>query len=237
MTLTGFSNDSIYQTLRYKNKGEIKSYLLIRDSAQGCVVSWGMIFPVSFLGRTPMLFVDLNKRIGKDYEKGLNKLKTILLKESEMPVFEIKEIDWEASTFIGRKQSIDLEDMNTFFENNFGLLEMLLEKEKIKPLSSPCGLVFTYDEENQKAEVSCAYKVPGGTKLKDWETMAFPACKVLSVEYKGFPSGSGDAHRAIDEYMRARGYQFQMVIEEYMSGPDENDECYNCVTMIYYLLK
>ncbi len=77
--ITGISNDSIYQSLSYKNKGEIKSYLIVRDSAQGCIVSWGMIFPVSFLGRTPMLFVDMDEMIGKDYEKGLNKLKAALI--------------------------------------------------------------------------------------------------------------------------------------------------------------
>jgi len=235
--ITGISNDTIYQSLSYKNKGEIKSYLIILDSAQGCVVKWGMIFPIPFLGRTPMLFVDMDKRIGNDYTRGLEKLKATLMKENEVPVFEIKELNWEPSTFIGRKQSIGLEEMNTFFENNFGLLDMVLEKEKIKPLSSPSGLVFTYDEQNQRADVSCAFKVPAGTKIKDWETFSFPACKVLRVEYKGFPSGSGDAHKAIDEYMRSKGYTYQMVIEEYLQGPDENDECYECVTMVYYLLK
>ncbi len=235
--ITGISEDTIYQKLSYDNKGDVKSYFILRDSAQGCVVSWGMVFPIPFLGRTPMMFVDIDKRIGKDYERGLERLKATLLKEQEAPEFDIKELQWEARTYAGRKENIGLEEMNGYFENNFGLLELVLEKEKVKPLSSPSGLVFTYDEVNQRADVSCAFRIPEGTKIKDWEMFTFPACKVLSVEYKGFPSGSGDAHKAIDQYMRLKGYQFQMVIEEYLKGPDENQECYECVTMIYYLLK
>lgn len=237
LEITGISSDTIYQKLSYGKKGDVKSYMVLRDSAEGCLVSWGLIFPIPFLGRTPMLFIDLDQKTGKDYARGLEKLKLTVLEENKAPSFEIKEMFWEASTFIGRKQTIGLEEMNSYFESNFGLLEMVLEKEKIQALSSPCGLVFTYDEENERADVSCAFKVPDGTKIKDWETYTFPACKVLSVEYKGFPSGSGDAHKAIDEYMRSKGYQYQMVIEEYLKGPDENQECYGCVTMVYYLLK
>jgi effector-binding domain-containing protein len=237
--ITRITNDSIYQRLQLGKNKTIRSYLIIRDSAEGSNVTWSMVFPVSFLGRTPMLFTNMDKSIGIDYERGLQKLKDNIGKAiaETPPVFEIKELEWEASTYLGRKQTIGFEEMDAYFENNFGLLGMVLEKENIKVLSPPTGLVFTYDEEKQSTEVSCAFKVPNGTKMKDWDTFTFPPCKVLSVEYKGYPSGTGDAHKAIDTYMRSKGYHYQMVIEEYVKGPDENEECYGCVTMVYYLLK
>ncbi|MCU0359868.1 MAG: SRPBCC family protein [Bacteroidia bacterium] len=237
--ITGITQDSIYQKLQFGNNKNSVSYLFIVDSAGGCKVSWSMVFPVSFLGRTPMLFMNMDKMIGQDYEKGLQKLKENInsVIAETAPVYEIKELAWDTCTYLGRKQNIGFEEMDGYFEANFGLLEMVLEKENIKTLSPPSGMVFTYDEENQRTDVSCAFKVPNGTKVKNWESFTFPACKVLSVEYKGFPSGTGDAHKAIDAYMQSKGLQYQMVIEEYLKGPDANDECYDCVTMVYYLLK
>ena len=79
--ITGIiNNEAIYSQLRFLKPFKSKSdaYLIVENEDGGTKVTWGFSginkFPVSIL----MLFMNMDKTVGKDFEYGLNKLQKIL---------------------------------------------------------------------------------------------------------------------------------------------------------------
>lgn len=56
------------------------SYIKVEDAAGGTKVSWGFSGKNKFPASIFMLFMNMDKSVGKDFEQGLQKLKTILEK-------------------------------------------------------------------------------------------------------------------------------------------------------------
>ena len=77
--------------------GDSKAYFSINEQPTATDVTWGMIFEVGFFGRPIMLFMNIDKMVGAEYEKGLTKLKNKLesLKEEVASAnYKIKEVAW-----------------------------------------------------------------------------------------------------------------------------------------------
>ena len=55
--------------------GDSRAYFSIKEQPTVTDVTWGMIFEVGFFGRPMMLFMNMDKMLGADYENGLSKLK------------------------------------------------------------------------------------------------------------------------------------------------------------------
>lgn len=238
MEITGFGGDSIYERLSFGKGRDAKAYYVVQEQDHICRVRWGIVLPVGYFGRAVMLFVNLDKRVGKDFEEGLEKLKSVVESDTEQGhTYTVEEIEWPESTYIGRKELVGFAEMDGYFETHFGMLRMVIEKEGIKTLSAPSGLYFSYDEQKQQSELSCAFKVERNTKLKDWERFVFPAGKALQIRYLGDPAKSGNAHKAMDDYIHHNNLSYQMVIEEYRYDPRTQTDTSQWETMIYYLLK
>ncbi len=74
--------DSLVQTLRFDDQGDAMAYYLVNGEGSNTRVTWGMYFEVGYMYRTPMLFMDMNELIGRDYEKGLMRFKQAVEKEN-----------------------------------------------------------------------------------------------------------------------------------------------------------
>ena len=240
MEITSITNDSLVNRFTLEGMGDSKTYYLIKDKGAATDVTWGMMFDVDFLQRPIMLFMNMDKMLGADYEKGLAKLKTRVESIREEPTanYEIKEVQWEEKTFIGTKRTkMDGNKLAAFFGENFPQMWADLEKEKIKSTMSPCGLFYSWDEKTMVTDCAAAMCVPGGKEIKGWEKCTVPASKVLSVPYYGAPEKSIDAHYAIDAYMKEKKLDYTFVIEEYVTDPTLEKDTAKWLTNIYYILK
>lgn len=81
--ITNIVENQVVETqLRFEKpfKSTSNAYLKVAKEGKGTKVTWGFSgknkFPVSIM----MLFINMDKAVGKDFEYGLNKLKTILEK-------------------------------------------------------------------------------------------------------------------------------------------------------------
>ncbi len=76
------NNEIIESELRFMKpfKSTSDAYIKVSDADGGTKVIWGFTgknkFPISIM----MLFMNMDKTVGKDFEEGLAKLKTILEK-------------------------------------------------------------------------------------------------------------------------------------------------------------
>lgn len=242
MEITSISQDSLVMRLTFEGMGDSKAYYLIKDNDSITNVTWGMVFDVGFFGRPIMLFMNMDKMLGADYEKGLAKLKSKLESIQEEVAntasYEIKEVNWEEKTFIGSKKTkLESDKLGAFFAENWPKMWLQLEKEKIKSPMSPCGFFYSWDNKKQSTECVAAMCIPKNVIVKGWEIITIPVTKVLSVPYYGAPEKSIEAHYAMDEYLKVNKLDYKFVIEEYVTDPMLEKDTARWLTNIYYILK
>ncbi len=241
MEIKAFNGDSVIQRITFDGMGDSKGYYILKGKGDATDVTWGIAFDIGFFFRPMTLFMNMEKMVGAEYEKGLVKLKTKLeaIKEEVATAssHEVKEIQWDAKTFYGTKKvKMDGAKLKDFFSENFPKLMAEMDKEKIQSCMSPCGLFYSWDEKTMMTECAAAFCVPEGKEMKGWEKYSIPASRVLHAPHYGDPANSIEAHYAIDEYMKEKKLAYTFVIEEYVTNPMEKDTS-KWLTNIYYILK
>jgi len=241
MTLNGVSGDSMLQTLSFDGMGDSKVYMITKEENGATNLTWGMYSKTPFLGRAFMMFMNMDKMMGPDFEKGLAKLKTVVEAAATTPAtanYEVKELTWEERTFVGTKSTnLTMEKMSAFFGENFEKIFADLGKNKIKPESAPASLIFKWDDATLSGDMAAVVGAAKGTKAKGWETYTIPAGKVLQIEYFGDYNKIGAAHEAMGKYLAEKKLTNGWVLEEYITDPMSEKDTAKWQTNIYYMLK
>lgn len=240
MTFNKFTPDSVLLTLNFDGMGDNDLYFITKPSTNGTInVTWGVVFDIGFFGRVPMMFINMDKMIGPDYENGLAKLKQEI---ESMPAetatnYEVKELSWDAKTFYGVKDKLSFEKIAAFFGTSYGKIGDALGKAKAQPIGMPKAIYFTFDEKTMVTDVAAVMEVANGTKLEGVEKFETPASKVLLIEYFGAYDKSANAHYAMDAYMKQKGLTQTFVLEEYANDPMTEKDTAKWQTNIFYLVK
>lgn len=240
MTFNKFTADSVLLTLNFDGMGDNELYFITKPSNNGTInVTWGVVFDIGFFGRVPMMFINMDKIIGPDYETGLAKLKqeieTMVAEPSTN--YEVKELSWDAKTFYGTRNKLSLEKIPEFSGQTYDKVNAAMTKVKAEPIGMPKAIYFSFDEKTLMADFAPVMEVANGTKLEGVEKFETPAGKVLLIEYFGDYNKSANAHYAMDAYMKEKGYTQNMVIEEYANDPMLEKDTAKWQTNIYYLVK
>ncbi len=240
MTYKYTHGDTVMQALYFKGQGEAQVYHVVSANGAGSKVTWIMQNKIPFVMRGMMLFMNIDKMVGPDFEKGLAKLKTAIESmPAEQPTqhYTINEINWEAKTFYGKKETLSFDKMSAFFGENYPKLAKELAAAKINVIGAPKGIFFKFDEKTMITECAAVMEVAKGTKLANWEKFETPAGKVLSIEYYGPYDKSAQAHYAMDAYMKEKGLTQSLVLEEYVTDPMMEKDPAKWLTNIFYLIK
>lgn len=240
MTFNKFTPDSVLLTLSFDGMGDNELYFVTKPANDGNInVTWGVIFDIGFFGRVPMMFINMDKMIGPDYETGLAKLKKEIesIPAEATANYEVKELNWDAKTFYGVKDKLPYDKLAPFFGASYGKIGAALGKAKAQPIGMPKAIYFTFDEKTMVTELAAVMEVANGTKLDGVEKFETPASKVLLIEYFGAYVKSANAHYAMDAYMKEKGLKQSFVIEEYANDPMTEKDTAKWQTNIYYLVK
>ncbi len=244
LQITGVSGDTLLQKLTFEGMGDSKTFFVVNGKEAGTNVTWGIQMDFAFMSRAIMLFMNMDKMMGADFESGLAKLKKAIESMPAAPTaanYEVKEIDWTAKTFVGKRATIKTDDnlvkLTEFLGENWPKIMADLEKDKIQPTMSPTTIYYKWDEENHETDCAAVMCVSSGTKAKGWESISVPASKVLHIEYYGSPANSMNAHIAMDTYMKEKNLPMQSyVVEEYVTDPMTEKDTAKWLTNIYYVL-
>jgi effector-binding domain-containing protein len=240
MTFNKFNGDSVLMTLNFDNTGDTKVYYITKANDNGTInVNWGMVFDIGFFGRAAMLFMNMDKMIGPDYETGLANLKKVI---ESMPIevaanYEVKELNWDAKTFYGARKKISLEKIPDFSGQTYASITNALLKAKTETIGMPKAIYFSFDEKTLVADFAPIMEVANGTKIEGVEKFETPAGKVLLIEYFGAYDKSANAHYAMDAYMKEKGLTQAFVIEEYANDPMTVKDTAKWQINIFYLVK
>lgn len=239
MTYNYTHGDTVMQTLHFDDYGDSKVYHVVKANGNKSKVTWIMQSKNPFMARAMMLFMNMDKMIGPDFEKGLKSLKLAIETMGTAPEtdFDINEISWEPKTYFGKKEKLSFDKMQAFFGDTYGKLMKSLEKSKITPIGAPKAIYFSFDEKTMVSEVAAVMELAKNAKLADFDQFETPGGKVLHIAYYGAYENSAAAHYAMDAYMKANGLTQVSVIEEYVTDPMTEKDPNKWLTNIYYVVK
>lgn len=230
-------NERLETKLRFEGMGESKASLSAADADGGTKITWamdgGMPFPWSVMG----LFMNMDKMLGSDFEKGLTKLKTIMeATPKTYRGYTVQEMDAPAKHFIGHRETLDMDKMGSEnFAQHLPKVFAAVQTAKLEMDGMPCGLFFVWDETNRKVDLAYAIPVKTKAEVKGFNSFEIPAGKLLVVDYYGPYTGTGEAHFAMDEYVKEHNLQSGTPVwEEYITDPMAQPDTSKWLTKVYY---
>jgi effector-binding domain-containing protein len=240
LVITGFSGDSLLQKLTFEGMGDSKAFYVVNGKDAGTNVTWGIQMEIGFLGRAMMLFMNMDKMMGADFEHGLDKLKKAIESmpaETASTKYDVKEVDFPETNLIGtKKQRLTMDKVGPFFEENFAKIMEEMKKSKIEPMSMPSALYYDFKYEDMSADVVACFTAPKGAKVKGYENYEFPAGRAVLLEYRGGYNDMMNAHNAITNYIKEKNLTSTVTLEEYVSDPGMEKDSTKWLTKIYYIL-
>lgn len=90
--------DTIMMTLHFDDYGDSQVYYLVDFNSKGAKVTWGMHNQIPWPFRAMMLFMNPDKMVGSDFEKGLSNLKSVMetmINDSATAYYNTNEINIE----------------------------------------------------------------------------------------------------------------------------------------------
>jgi len=206
-------------------------------------VTWGFDGINKFPWNALSIFMNMDKKLGADFEKGLASLKTIcenLAAQKAKYGFIIEEFDFKGKTYIGKKETIKFDKMQAFFAKNFYSIAQLIGEKGIEMDGYPSGIYWSWDMEKMTSEMAVAIPVKKITESPsaDFELITLPVAKALKIKYYGAYEKIGDAHIAMDAYMKDHGLkQLVPVIEVYVTDPMAEPDTTKWITKVIYFVE
>jgi effector-binding domain-containing protein len=216
------------------------AFITLSDTEGGVKVTWGFSGKMSRPFNVMGLFMNMDKAIGGDFEKGLAKLSAISMKEAASGgSMEVKEITTEPKTYVGIKKEVAITGLHEFFQENFPKVYADLPKRGIMPAGPATTLYYTWDEKGMKTQ--CAAVIPVSNlkvKVAPWEVFNVKGGKTLMIDFFGPYSKLGMAHDKMGGYMKEKNYKWVApAIEEYLTDPMSQPDSTKWETKIYYFVE
>ena len=213
------------------------SYLIAPDGEMQ-KVTWVMNSKMPFPWNAMGFFMNLEEMVGKDFEKGLAKLKTVCESKANTS-FKISEGTHTATQFAIIRKNIPMSEMGAFFDDAYARIYAELGKSKINPSGNPYGIYFKWDEGTGKTDCAAAVPVDFAAKLPaGLSSFKIETGNVILLPLNGPYSQFYEAHTAIYEYMNANKKEMNGVtLEEYVKGPVSEPDSNKWVTNIFYQIK
>lgn len=244
-------NRSVRSELKFMEPWEATSEVGIdlEPADGGTKVSWTMTQQNGFMAKVMSVFMDMDKMVGPDFEKGLAKLKVMAeaeesrLEEIRSRTFlgyEISTVDRPEMKYVGKRSTIKFDQMDRFFESTYNLSAAQLAAGQVEIVGAPSALYYDWNESTRTTDMMPAFPVNPGQelKLRGLDVVTVPGGNMLHTAHRGSPDGSAEAHKAMDAYLSAKGLQqYGQVIEEYITGPPQEPDTAKWVTHIYYMAK
>ncbi len=207
-------------------------YVRLDEEAGGSKVSWGFYGENPFPWNMLMLFMSMDKMIGKDFETGLGLLKGICEKEAAAVLsYEVKVVDFGPKKYAAIRKVVPFSGVTEFFAKSYGTIM----QSGVRMTGSPVGIYYSWDEAQKTSDMAAAIPIAGTVSGGAMTSIAMPKSRAFCVDYYGAYDGSGPAHRAFDLYFKKNGLTAKMpVIEEYITDPGTEPDTSKWLTKIYY---
>lgn len=200
-------------------------------------ITWGMKGENNFMARIFLtLMGGMDAAVGKDYEKGLAKLKTLCeASPASSSAYEVKEIDWKGKDYAIVRSTVKFPDIPAFFKKNLPVLFEAVTKAKGNP-GIPVGIFYKYDEKAGETDMAAGVPYEGKIDLGKTAVTHAAAGKAYLIEYYGAYENMQAPYQSMAEYLKANfGHENpDLVIEEYVTDPGVEKDTSQWLTNIYF---
>jgi len=214
------------------------NFILTGDSLK-TKITWTLDPVLPFPVNVWAMFTNVNRAMGKDYERGLGNLK----KHCEAIVhpkyrgFEVAETELPLQYYVGVRAQTDTADVQAFYATNLPKAMEAVSKADLEPSGPPSSLFWTW----QDGMSDMAVAVPTSEMKKytdDIESFPIGGGLALVVQYLGPYEGIGEAHLALDDYMLEKKLEgIPPVIEEFVTDPETEPDTAKWLTKVIYFVK
>ncbi|MDX1476583.1 MAG: SRPBCC family protein [Saprospiraceae bacterium] len=243
-TITAIEDDSSIETdiTFYSPFGKMYSegYMRVADAEQGTDVTWGFKGENNFIARVFSVFSNMEKNTAPMFAKGLENLDSLVRADmnKEYNGLKVQYKDVPERTFMARRAVVKWADMQAFYATHLPRIGAAAARAGVQMNGMPCGLYYSWDEENEETDMAAAMPVARAFEGKDMEVIRLPAAKAAVVDYYGDYDNLGAAHEAIDAYLQNFGLtSAPPVVEEYVTDPGTEPDPAKWLTRIVYRIE
>lgn len=200
-------------------------------------VTWSFANDIPFLMRPMMLFMNMEKMIGSDYEKGLAKLKKVCEAAPAVSELEIMTMDLPAQTYIAYRTQTSTDSVSALFPRWMPRVYAYVKAHKLEMAGAPAGLYYTWDPEHQKTDMAIAIPVKNAGKGEgDYQVLTIPATRAVMAKYYGpYNEKMSETHSALGAFIADQKLTKKApVIESYVTDPATEKDPAKVETDIYY---
>jgi effector-binding domain-containing protein len=221
-------------------QNNINSYFEFEEKGSSVEVTWACTLTLSRPQNILRLFKDMGEEaMGSLYEYGLSNLKSHSEEKAKTPKWKIEEVDLTEKSYMAFRKVVGFNDMHQFYSTHLGAIyNYIKDTEGMKVDGSPSGIYFNWDDEQGTADVAAAIPVKSENKMTKPDGYQFITIKgkAYKISYFGSYEQIGDAHNAMHEYFEKNVIPIpQLVIEEYVTDPDQQPDTSKWLTNIYYI--
>jgi effector-binding domain-containing protein len=210
-------------------------YVRLSEEQGKTKAAWAMLgkspFPMNVLN----LFVSMNKMVGKDFEKGLVKLKDLCEKEmAAASKYEVKVVNFPARQYVGIQKELTMDQISAFFPESVMKIMGILGSKGIRMAGAPCGIYYSWNEGTMSTDMAAAIPVFGKQVLEGLTSISLPAAKSYVIDYYGPYDQSMGAYTAFDVYFAKNNLKMKLpMIEEYLTDMQKEKDPAKWLTRIY----
>lgn len=200
-------------------------------------VTWGFANDIPFLMRPMMLFMNMEKMIGADYEKGLARLKKVCEAAPATTQTAVMTVELPARTYIAYRTETSTDSAGVLFPRWMPKVYSYLQAHKLEMDGPPAGLYYTWDTAHKKTDMAVAIPVKKADKGQgDYQVLTIPATRAVMAKYYGpYNEKMAETHSMLNAYitdqkMKKKG----LAIESYVTDPATEKNPAKVETDIYY---
>jgi len=218
---------------------ESDGYLRLTDEAGAVNVVWAFYGETPFPWNVGMVFINLDDVVGKDFERGLVRLKQICETEAaEISRYEIREIEFSKRNYAAIRSTVSFSDIQKFMAASYMEIQQAMNQKGMRMAGAPVGLYFFWDMENNATEMAAGIPILGQLNVGNVKTITVEADRALTLDYYGPYDKSQFAHMAMDLYMKKNALtQKAIVLEEYITDPMTESDSSKWLTKIIYFVQ
>lgn len=236
MTITNAVKDSMISLdLNFMENGVAKGTYTFVPEGNGTKMTWGLDFEA---GMNPLLRIMgkfMDKMVGPDFDRGLNKLKEKL---ESMPAssgdITVEETQVPEANYLFVHGKANVQNISKFLGESYQKIGKVMGKQKLSMAGAPSAIYYT--DSQTEWELDAAILVSGAAK-DDGEVKAGKrnAGNVVVAHFFGSYDKTGKAHEAANAYITKNNKQvLGAPWEVYITDPMMEKDTAKWQTDVYY---
>lgn len=234
-------NERMEQALRFLEPfaSTANVFIALADTTDNSTkVTWGfkskMPIPLNIMG----LFFNMTDAIGKDYETGLNSLKTLVesAPKTSTSAGNVQEVEFPVQQLITYRKEMKMSELSSFMQDEMAKFSKLLMEKQAAISGRPMALTYKWDEATGTTDIALAFPVSKPIDLgSEYKMVSIPATKAYMMEHYGDYINTETTHEALSAFLAEKGIASKSpIIEEYVTDPAQEPDPKKWLTKIYY---